>query len=79
MVVASVAMGRKLSADIPQLAIPEWLLARLAEDPSAGVEHACEMVSGLRDSDAFAGVHLVPVRRYREVAQRLETLLPRTV
>lgn len=78
MVVASAGMGRKLSADIPQLAVPEWLLARLAEDPSAGVEHACEMVSQVRDSYAFAGVHLIPVRRYREVAQRLETLLPST-
>jgi hypothetical protein len=78
MVVATAGMGRKLSADIPQLAVPAWLLASLADDPSVGVEHACEMVSQVRDSDAFAGVHLIPVRRYREVAQRLETLLPRT-
>lgn len=77
MVVASAGMGRKLSADIPQLAIPDWLLSRLADDPSAGVDHACEMVSQVRDSGAFAGVHLIPVRRYRELAQRLETLLPR--
>lgn len=75
MVVASAGMGRKLSADIPQLAVPEWLLARLAEDPSAGVEHACEMVSRIRGSEAFAGVHLIPVRRYREVAQRLGAML----
>ncbi len=79
MVVASAGMGRKLSADIPQLAIPEWLLDRLTDDPSAGVEHACEMVSRIRDSDAFAGVHLIPVRRYREVAQRLETILHGTL
>ena len=77
MVVASAGMGRKLSADIPQLAIPDWLLSRLADDPSAGVDHACEMVSQVRDSGAFAGVHLIPVRRYRELAQRLEALLPR--
>jgi 5,10-methylenetetrahydrofolate reductase len=75
MVVASAGMGRKLSADIPQLAVPEWLVTKLADEPSAGVEYACEMVSQVRDSDAFAGVHLIPVRRYREVAQRLETLL----
>ena len=79
MVVASAGMGRKLSADIPQLTIPGWLLARLSGDPSAGVEHACEMVSQVRDSNAFAGVHLIPVRRYREVAQRLEPLLRRIV
>ena len=75
MVVASAGMGRKLSADIPQLAVPEWLLSRLADDPSAGVTHACDMVGQLRDSGAFDGVHLIPVRRYREMAQRLEPLL----
>ncbi|MDA8265623.1 MAG: methylenetetrahydrofolate reductase [Actinomycetota bacterium] len=79
MVVASAGMGRNLSADIPQLAVPERLLARFADDPSAGVEHACEMVSQVRDSGSFAGVHLIPVRRYREVAQRLEPLLRGTV
>lgn len=79
MVVASAGMGRKLSADIPELAIPEWLLQRLADDPSAGVEYACEMVSHIRHSGAFAGVHLIPVRRYREVAHRLETSFRGTV
>lgn len=77
MVVASASMGQKLRADIPQLAVPDWLLANLAEDPSAGVDHACDMVCQLRDSDACDGVHLIPVRRYREMAQRLETLLGR--
>jgi hypothetical protein len=50
-------------------------VTKLADEPSAGVDHACEMVSQVRDSDAFDGVHLIPVRRYREVAQRLESLL----
>jgi hypothetical protein len=68
-------MGRKLSAGIPELAVPEWLLTKLADEPSVGVDYACEMVSQVRDSDAFDGVHLIPVRRYREVAQRLEGLL----
>lgn len=77
MVVASAGMGRKLSADIPQLAVPEWLLSRLADDPSAGVDYACEMISRIRDSTAFDGVHLIPVRRYRELAQKLELLLSR--
>jgi 5,10-methylenetetrahydrofolate reductase len=75
MVVASAGMGRKLSAGIPELAVPEWLLTKLADEPSAGVDYACEMVSQVRDCDAFDGVHLIPVRRYREVAQRLEALL----
>lgn len=38
MVAASAGMGRKLSADIPEHAIPEWLLRRLADDPSDGAE-----------------------------------------
>jgi hypothetical protein len=29
-------------------------------------------VSEIRDSGAFDGVHLIPVSRYREMAQRLE-------
>jgi methylenetetrahydrofolate reductase (NADPH) len=75
MVIASSGMGRKLSADIPQLAVPEWLLTKLADDPSAGVDYACDTVAQVRDSGAFDGVHLIPVRRYREVGQRLERLL----
>jgi hypothetical protein len=55
MVLPSVGMGRKLSADILQLAVPEWLLTALAGDPSAGVDHACEMVSEVRDSGQFEG------------------------
>ena len=73
MVVASAGMGRKLTADIPQLAVPEWLLTALGRDPAAGVEFACDMVAQVRESGAFEGVHLIPVRRYREVAQRLES------
>lgn len=75
MVVASAGMGRKLSAEFPQLAVPDWLLSRLAEDPSAGVDYACDMVCRIRESDAFDGVHLIPVRRYREMAQKLEAAL----
>ena len=36
---------------------------------------ACELVVALRDSGAFDGVHLVPVSRYRQVAERLEAVL----
>jgi methylenetetrahydrofolate reductase (NADPH) len=36
------------------------------------VEAACDLVLEVRDSQAFAGAHLVPVSRYREVAARLE-------
>jgi methylenetetrahydrofolate reductase (NADPH) len=75
MVVASAGMGRKLSAEIPQLAVPNWLVERLDQDPSAGVAFACDLVQQIRDTGAFDGVHLIPIGRYREVAQRLESLL----
>jgi methylenetetrahydrofolate reductase (NADPH) len=72
MVVASAAMARKLGATIPQLTVPAHVVARLEGDPDAGVDLACDLVDGVRDSGVFDGVHLVPVSRYREVARRLE-------
>jgi len=69
---ASAAMARKLSAAIPELAVPPSLLAALDADRDAGVDFACRMVGELHDSGAFEGVHLVPVSRYREIAARLE-------
>lgn len=72
MVVASPAMAAKLSASIPQLAVPARVVERLETDRSAGVELACDLVDRIRTSGAFDGVHLVPVARYREVAARLE-------
>lgn len=77
MVVPSVAMARKVSADIPQLAVPDAWLRAIEADPAAGVELACDLVAGIRDSGAFDGVHLVPVSRYRDVATRLELRLAR--
>jgi methylenetetrahydrofolate reductase (NADPH) len=75
MVVASPAMGRKLSADVPQLAVPTDVLDLLDRDPTAGVKLACELVAELRDSGAVDGVHLIPVSRHREVALALEAAL----
>lgn len=72
MVLASATMARKLTSEIPQLAVPQWLINALDADRDAGVDFACEMVGQLRDSAAFDGVHLVPAARYRQVASRLE-------
>ena len=72
MVLPSASMARKLSVDVPQLAVPDDVLARLESSPGAGVELACELVAEIRDSGAFDGVHLIPVSRYREVAAALE-------
>lgn len=75
MVVASAAMGRKLSGEIDQLAVPAHLTELLERDHDAGVEVACDLVHEIHDSRAFDGVHLIPVSRYRDVARRLEAAL----
>ena len=75
MVVPSVTMARKLGAEIPELAAPDDVIARIERDPDAGIDLACELVEAIRGSREFAGVHLIPVARYREVAARLERTL----
>lgn len=75
MVLASAGMARRLAASIPAIDIPDALVEAVAADPAAGVEAACELVLALRDTGAFAGVHLVPVSRFRQVAARLEMVL----
>jgi methylenetetrahydrofolate reductase (NADPH) len=72
MVLASAGMARRLAASIPDIQIPDELVERVQADPAAGVDAACELVLALRDTGAFAGVHLVPVSRFRQVAARLE-------
>jgi methylenetetrahydrofolate reductase (NADPH) len=72
MVIVSASMARKLSSEIPQLAVPEPIIDRIEQDRMAGVEIACELVTGIRDSGAFDGVHLISVSRYREIASQLE-------
>ena len=63
------------SLEIPGLTVPVDLVERLERDRNAGVDVACDLVTAIRDSGAFDGVHLIPVARYREVAARLERLL----
>ena len=72
MVVASPAMARRLTATVPQLAVPDVVVDALDRDPRAGVDLACQLVEDVRATGAFAGVHLIPVARYREVAARME-------
>jgi methylenetetrahydrofolate reductase (NADPH) len=75
LVLASESHAQRLAAAVPDIAIPADL-ARLARtDRLAGVEAACDLVLQIRDSGAFAGVHLIPVARYRDVAARLEQRL----
>jgi 5,10-methylenetetrahydrofolate reductase len=75
MVLASAGMARRLAASIPDIDIPDALVEAVAADPAAGVDAACEQVLALRETGAFAGVHLVPVSRFRQVAARLEKVL----
>ena len=70
LVVPSAGMARNLS--IPGLTVPPTSCGAWRRDRNAGVDAACELVLGIRDSGAFDGVHLIPVARYREVAARLE-------
>ncbi len=72
MVIASAPMARKLSAEIPQLAVPGPIIERIEADRHAGVEIAGDLVAAIEESGAFDGVHLIPVSRYREMAARLE-------
>ncbi len=74
MVLPSASMARKLSTDIPELAIAEPIISLLDRDRGAGVEMAVELIGAIRDSHAFDGVHLIPTARYREVSARLERL-----
>ncbi len=73
LVPSSATMARKLSADTPELTVPEHLIHALDENPDAGVDFACQMLHEIRASGAFDGVHLIPVSRYRQIAARLET------
>lgn len=75
MVVASASMAERLTAQAPQLAIPDYVVSKIEGDPKASVEIACDLVCALRDSGALDGVHLIPVGRYREVATQLGYLL----
>jgi methylenetetrahydrofolate reductase (NADPH) len=73
MVLPSASMARKLSAEVPQLAVPESIINQIEGDRDSGVSIACELIEQIRASEAFDGVHLIPVNRYREVAAQLES------
>jgi len=75
MVLPSPTMARKLSADVPELAVPVAIIDQLDRDGGSGVDIACDHIRAIFDSGAFDGVHLIPVNRYREMAVRLESLL----
>src|SRR3954451_19956391 len=61
MVVPSAATARKLTAEVPQLAVPPSIVDALDSDPTAGVALACDLVQAIAGTGAFDGVHLIPI------------------
>ncbi|MGI8774681.1 MAG: methylenetetrahydrofolate reductase [Actinomycetota bacterium] len=74
LVLASSRMARRINAAIPDIRIPEAIIDKLDDDPSVGVDLACQQIADIKESGAFDGVHLVPVGRYREMAARLQAI-----
>ena len=68
LVVPSAAMARRLSARLPQLAVPDPLIDAVEHDRLAGVAWAGRFVAELRETGAFAGVHVIAGVRGPEMA-----------
>ena len=73
-VLASDKMALRLMERIPGLTVPDAVMSALAASSSAGVDAAAEMTLHLQDAGAVQGIHLVPGRRFREVATALSRL-----
>jgi 5,10-methylenetetrahydrofolate reductase len=70
LVLSSSRMAQRINAALPDIRIPAHLTDKL-DDPSFGLDLACEQIDAIQSSGAFDGVHLVPVGRYKEMAERL--------
>jgi 5,10-methylenetetrahydrofolate reductase len=68
LVMASAKMAARIAENLPEIDVPLDLISALERDPDAGVHRALDLVMELRQTDAFDGVHLVPVGRYNQVA-----------
>ena len=75
LVIASRKMAMQLAQTVTEIELPAELVDRLDDDRDAGVDFAVDMVLRLQSEAAagFAGAHLVPVGRYRQVADRLRS------
>lgn len=71
LVLASSKMARNIASTVKEVSIPEALITALERDRDAGVEFALNMMSDLRQAGEIEGVHLVPVTRIVQVAERL--------
>jgi methylenetetrahydrofolate reductase (NADPH) len=71
LVLASSRMAKRVNAILPDVRIPQRIVDKLDDDPDMGVELACEQIAAIKGSGAFDGIHLVPVGRFRDIAERL--------
>ena len=74
LVLASGRMAQRINASFPEIRIPRAIIDKLDGDPQVGLDLACEQIATIKESGAFDGVHLVPVSRYREMADRLRSI-----
>jgi methylenetetrahydrofolate reductase (NADPH) len=71
LVLASARMAQRVNASLPDIHIPQRIIDKLDDDPEMGLDLACEQIDSIRSTGAFDGVHLVPVSRFRALAERL--------
>lgn len=71
LVLASSRMAARVNAAIPDIRVPQSVIDKLDDDPQVGLDIACDQIETIKSSGAFDGVHLVPVGRFREMAERL--------
>lgn len=71
LVLASKRMAQRVNASFPEIRVPQIILDKLDDDPRVGIDLACEQIETIKASGAFDGIHLVPVSRYREMAEVL--------
>ena len=74
LVLASSRMAKRINASLPDIRIPERIIDKLDDDPRVGIDLAMDQIEWIRETEAFDGIHLVPVGRFREVAERLAEL-----
>lgn len=79
LVLASSRMAARVNATVSGITVPQTIIDKLDGNPDLGVDLALAQIEEIKDSGAFEGVHLVPVGRYKEVAQRLGGPQPRRV
>jgi 5,10-methylenetetrahydrofolate reductase len=71
LVLSSGKMARNIANTVKEVHIPEGLIAALDDDRDAGVDFALGMIDEIASTRAIEGVHLVPVTRVVQVAERL--------